>query len=230
LFAALVSPMHPAGEVLFSAHMLQHELLMLIAAPLLVLGRPLIPFLWGLPPGWRRRAGLLSKPRWVQATWNAFTSPFIAWLIHGVALWAWHVPRIFEATLDSDLVHSLQHFSFLASALLFWWALLRRRNAGMEYGAAVLYVFTTAIHSSILGALLTFSSVVWYPAYSATTSAWGLTPLEDQQLGGLIMWVPGGIVFVAAGLALLRAWIDESERRVLAGENAALLAGAKGEL
>ena len=230
LFVGLVSPMHPAGEVLFSAHMLQHEVLMLIAAPLLVLGRPMIPFLWGLPSSWRRTAGALVKPCWIRWSWDTFTSPFTAWWVHAVALWAWHVPFLFEATLQSDLIHSLQHLSFLISALLFWWALLRRSDAGMGYGAAVLYVFTTAVHSSILGALLTFSSIVWYPAYGATTAVWGLTPLEDQQLGGLIMWVPGGVVFVAAGLALLWAWISESERQVLAGEESARLASAKGEI
>jgi len=81
----------------------------------------------------------------------------------------------------------------------------------MAYGAAVFYVFTTAVHTSILGALLTFAPHIWYPSYSATTRAWGFTPLQDQQIGGLIMWVPGGLVYLATGLALFAAWLKESD-------------------
>jgi cytochrome c oxidase assembly factor CtaG len=88
----------------------------------------------------------------------------------------------------------------------------------MGYGAAVLYMFTTSVHSGVLGALLTFSSSVWYPAYTDTTASWGLTPLEDQQLGGLIMWVPAGLVYLLAGLALFVGWLRESERRVVRRE------------
>ena len=129
-----------------------------------------------------------------------------------MALWAWHAPSLFQATVESDLIHSLQHLSFLLSALLFWWALLRGREAEIGYGMAVLYVFSTGVHSSILGALLTFSPRIWYPVYSGTTPAWGLTPLEDQQIGGLIMWVPAGLVFLVAGLALFGKWIQQPAR------------------
>jgi cytochrome c oxidase assembly factor CtaG len=91
----------------------------------------------------------------------------------------------------------------------------------MGYGAAVIYVFTTAVHTSALGALLTFSRALWYPAYQGTTAAWGLTPAEDQQLGGLIMWVPAGVVYLVAGLLLFALWLRESERRALRREAAA---------
>ncbi|HKG23687.1 MAG TPA: cytochrome c oxidase assembly protein, partial [Blastocatellia bacterium] len=182
LFIALVSPLHPLGEVLFSAHMTQHEILMLVAAPLLVLGRPMIPFIWSLPFEWRRKAGRLGKVKAVQAAWRGLTNPLAAWAVHAVALWMWHAPALFQATLRSNVVHTLQHMSFLVSALFFWWALVHGRQGLMGYGAAVLYVFTTATYSGILGALLTFASSVWYPAYSSTTASWGLTPLEDQQL------------------------------------------------
>lgn len=218
LFVALVSPLHPMGSVLFSAHMTQHEVLMLVAAPLLVLGRPLIAYLWALPVRWRRKAGRVGKVGWVGASWHAVTNPLAAWAIHAVALWVWHAPALFQATLKSELVHTTQHLTFLLSALLFWWALIHGRHALMGYGAAVLYMFTTSVHSGVLGALLTFASSVWYPAYSATTESWGLTPLEDQQLGGLIMWVPAGLVYLFAGLALFAGWLRESERRVLRRE------------
>jgi putative membrane protein len=210
LVLALVSPLHPLGEVLFSAHMTQHEILMLAAAPLLVLSRPLVAFLWGLPMDTRRIIGRWSKGRTVQSIWRRLTDPLTAWIIHAVALWTWHAPALFQATLSSDLVHTAQHISFLGSALLFWWALFYARGR-RSYGWGVLYIFTTAIHTSILGALLTFAQVVWYPAYRATAPAWGLSPLEDQQIGGLIMWVPAGLVYIAAGLTLFALWLRESD-------------------
>jgi putative membrane protein len=213
LAAGLVSPLHATGEALFSAHMLQHEVLMLIAAPLLVLGRPLVPFLWGLPMSWRRAAGAVARSRAVSAVWSWLSRPLNAWWIHAVVLWAWHIPSAFEATVVSDLAHSLQHAGFLGSALLFWWALLQGRDSALGSGKAVLYVFSTGVHSALLGALLTFSPFVWYPVYKGRTEPWGLTPLEDQQIGGLIMWVPSGLVFVAAGLWLFARWIEEPPAR-----------------
>uniref|UniRef100_Q01RA2 Cytochrome c oxidase assembly protein n=1 Tax=Solibacter usitatus (strain Ellin6076) TaxID=234267 RepID=Q01RA2_SOLUE len=217
LCLALLSPLHPLGEALFSAHMAQHELLMVAAAPLLVLARPLVALLWGLPFTWRRALGQWSRQRAFQGGWRFFTQPMTTWWIHAAALWLWHIPRFFQATLESDWVHSAQHVSFLGSALLFWWSLFYAHGRA-RYGASVLYLFTTAVHTSILGALLTFASTAWYPAYAATTSAWGLTALEDQQVGGLIMWIPAGLVYLIAGLALLASWLRESERLATRGE------------
>jgi cytochrome c oxidase assembly factor CtaG len=107
----------------------------------------------------------------------------------------------------------MQHASFLVSALLFWWALLRTPRSRNGYGTATFYVFGTALHTSILGALLTFAPTLWYPVYEGTTYAWGLSALEDQQLGGLIMWVPAGVLYTVAGLLLIGAWLRDSEMR-----------------
>lgn len=214
LVAALVSPLHPWGNALFAAHMTQHELLMLVAAPLLVLGRPVVACLKALPPGRARQLLELTKPRWLRATWRTLTNPFVAWLVHAVVLWVWHVPALFTAALWSEVVHALQHAGFLGSALLFWWAVIHGREKAMGYGAAVLYTFTTAAHSGLLGALITLAGRVWYPDYEGRTGAWGLTPLEDQQLGGLVMWVPACTVYVVAGLALFAGWLRSSEARV----------------
>jgi putative membrane protein len=213
LIAALISPIHAWGSALFSAHMTQHEILMLIAAPLLVLGRPIVPFLWALPKTaakWLAR--LTTGKRW-RTIWGAISNPFAAWTIHAVVLWSWHIPFLFQATLENETVHALQHASFLFSALLFWWAVIHGRQRALGFGLAVLYMFTTALHSGLLGALLTFANSVWYPAYVGRTATWGLTPLEDQQLGGLIMWIPAGLVYIAAGLALFAGWLRESETR-----------------
>jgi putative membrane protein len=211
LALALISPLHEMGESLFSAHMVQHEMLMLLAAPLLVMSRPLAAFLHGLPFEWRRTAGRWSKLRPVHGVWRGITRPFNAWLLHALALWVWHYPPFFQATLTNDWIHAAQHLSFFGSALIFWWALFYGRSH-QSYGAAVLYIFSTGIHTGILGALLTLSSRVWYPAYLHTTAAWGLTPREDQQLGGVVMWVPASLVYLAAGLVLFGAWIRESDR------------------
>jgi cytochrome c oxidase assembly factor CtaG len=213
LFIALVSPLHAWGRVLFSAHMSQHEVLMLVAAPLLVLGRPLIAFLWALPLNWSRRLGNAGKIVWINRLWRTLTIPLVAWLVHAVALWMWHIPVLFDATLHSETVHTLQHLSFLLSALLFWWALIHGPQGAMGYGAAVLYLFTTSVHSGALGALITLASSVWYPSYNGLTTSWGLTTLEDQQLGGLIMWIPAGLVYVIAGLALFAGWLREADLR-----------------
>ena len=215
---ALVSPLHPWGRVLFSAHMTQHEILMLVAAPLLVLGRPLLIFLKAIPPPWPRRVAVIGNSDTWQKPWHFLSNPFAAFVIHGLALWVWHIPSWFEATIDNDFVHALQHISFLFSALLFWWSLMQGRHRASGYGLAVLFMFITALHSGLLGALLTLTTNIWYPAYTETSQLWGITPLEDQQLGGLIMWIPAGLVYIVAGLALFAGWMRESEFRASKAE------------
>ena len=220
LVLALVSPVHAWGSVLFSAHMTQHELLMLVAAPLLVLARPIVPFLWALPRSWAVTVARWSKLGVWAKTWRTISNPIVAWIIHAAVLWAWHAPALFEATLESESIHALQHASFLVSALLFWWAVIHGRQRALGFGLAVLYMFTTALHSGLLGALLTFANSVWYPGYAERTAAWGLTPLEDQQIGGLIMWIPAALVYIAAGLALFTGWLRESETRARSANRA----------
>jgi putative membrane protein len=217
---ALVSPLHALGGALFSAHMTQHELLISLGAPLIVLGRPLIPFLWALPPDWRRPIGNVTRDDGFNSVWRMLTRPSVAFGLHAVALWTWHVPRFYEATLTSEFVHSLQHTTFLATALLFWWTIFNARGGEFRRGLAVFYLFATVLQTGALGALLTFGGTLWYPAYASTTLTWGLTPLEDQQLGGLIMWIPGSIAYVLAALWMFAEWLRESERRTLQRERA----------
>jgi cytochrome c oxidase assembly factor CtaG len=213
LVAALLSPLHGLSESLFSAHMVQHELLMAVAAPLLIMGRPEFFCIWALPWEWRKHFGKLQRSVPIKPVWRIFASPFLAWCLHALALWLWHIPSLFNATIAHDWVHVLQHASFLGTALLFWGTLLYGHLGRRSYGKGILYVFTTAVHTSILGALLTFASSPWYRIYRFTTSPWGLSPLEDQQLGGLIMWVPAGLVYIFVGLWLFAEWIKESDQR-----------------
>ena len=213
LTLALISPLHPLGEVLFSAHMVQHELLMLVAAPLLVLGRPIVVWLRALPAASANGLGRFSNTRGWIFLWGLIAAPFSAWLIHAIVLWGWHAPALFQATLTSNWVHAAQHISFLGAAILFWWAVIHGHAGVKNDGGAVLYLFTTAIHSGLLGALLTFSRTVWYPAYDDTAD-WGLTGLEDQQLGGLVMWVPACSVYIIAGLYFVARWLRSSDARL----------------
>jgi putative membrane protein len=228
LALALVSPLHPLGEVLFSAHMVQHEVIMTVSAPLLVMGSPVVAFLWAFPISWRRSLGKATRSTPVQRTWSVLTGALLAWLIHGVVLWAWHIPALFDRTLGSDLIHSLQHLSFLGAALLYWWSLVRA-HSGRTFGASVLSLFTTAIHTVLLGALLTLAPQPLYSGYATRTAAWGLTHLEDQQLAGLIMWIPAGIVYVGAGLALLYLWLKASDPGVRDGVDGRMLQPSRGE-
>jgi putative membrane protein len=214
LALALLSPLHALGQMLFWLHMAQHEILMLVAAPLLVLGRPVTAWTWSLPRRWRRGVGTRLRPPVVRRTWRIVGSALGAWVLHAIALWFWHIPALFDATLDSELIHALQHLSFFGSALLFWWAMTAAGPNALGTGAAILYVFTTSLHSSLLGVLLTFAPTPWYPRYVHPGPVWGLTPLEDQQLGGLVMWIPAGVVYVIAGLALMAVWLrDPAARR-----------------
>jgi putative membrane protein len=209
---AILSPLDAIGEELFWVHMVQHEVLLLVAAPLLVLSRPLGALVWALPATWRPGSAVLAERLGLAATMRWMTRPFTAWWIHAVVLWAWHAPALFEAALTHRWVHDLQHVSFLVSSLAFWWALLEARGGAQRQATAVLYLFTTLLHTSALGALLTFSQRAWYAPYAVTAPHWGLDVLEDQQLGGLIMWVPGGTVFLVAALASCAAWLRTTPR------------------
>jgi cytochrome c oxidase assembly factor CtaG len=206
LALALLSPIHELGEELFSAHMIQHELMMTIAAPLLVLGRPFAPMMWGLPVKTRNPAGRLL---------SVSVPPLAAFLIHGAAIWVWHAPALYDASVRSEVMHAAQHISFLGTALVFWWSIFHARSRKGSEGVAILYLFLTAIHTTLLGALLTVSDSAIYSVYTdASTKVWGLTAIEDVQLGGLIMWVPGGIAYLAAALYLMLGWLRPSSRRV----------------
>lgn len=206
LLVALVSPVDALGEALSAAHMAQHMLLF-FAAPFLVLAAPLPVFLWALPLRWRRGLGGESKQLWIAQPWRMLTTPMVAWLAYALALWLWHAPSFYQAALKQPLLHDLEHFSFLASALLFWWVVFRRAPRTTALGM----LFTTMLHSGVLAALMTFSSRPWYAVYQATTASWGLTPLEDQQLAGLLMWVPGSIGYLLAGLGLVALWLQRLE-------------------
>jgi putative membrane protein len=214
---ALLSPVDALGGLLFSAHMVQHVLLMFAAAPLLAFGAPPAVWAWALPRGQRRGgARAFHRSAALRGVGRLLTQPFFVWAVGALALWLWHVPGPYQAALASDFVHALEHASFLGTALLFWWVLVRpagRVWGSFAAGAKFLFVFTTMLHSGFLGALITFAPAPWYPAYLFTAPAFGLDALADQHLAGVLMWIPTGVAYLGAALALLVGSLRALERR-----------------
>jgi len=155
---------------------------------------------------WDRRAGLPSK------VWAGLGNPLAAWLLHAAALWLWHLPWAYQAALEKEPIHLLEHGCFFATACLFWWPILgadsHRRLSG---SIGVPYVFTMRVQSGVLGAMMPFSGRAWYAPYEATAPEWRLTALDDQQLAGLIMWVPAGALYTLVALGVLGAWLNGVE-------------------
>jgi cytochrome c oxidase assembly factor CtaG len=203
LMACLLPPLSHLAEDLFSAHMAEHELLMAVAAPLIVAARPGAAMFLGLPRLLRRVSAATIMAVRKSPIWVFLTRPLTATILHGIAIWIWHLPVLFTDALAHGWLHWFQHASFFLTGLLFWWALFQRTTGD---GVAVGHLFATAMHTGLLGALLTFSTRLWYPA-ALNVSNWGLTPIEDQQLAGIVMWIPAGIVYALAALILAGRWI-----------------------
>ncbi len=213
LALALLSPLHGLAAERFWIHMIQHELLMVVAPPLMILGQPRAAFLWLLPESWRSAVGRAMAWRLGRRLGGGLIQPVIAWALFALVLWIWHVPDFFRAALLDDRIHELQHISFLTAGLLFWWSVLHKRGGEVGRGAAILSLFGTAVHGSILGMLLTFAPAAWYEPSAGLASGNGLSALEDQQLGGLIMWIPAGLIYLAAALSLASRWLEDAAVR-----------------
>jgi putative membrane protein len=212
---ALLSPLDEMADALFSAHMMQHLLLVMVAAPLCVLGAPLLPMLWAFRAQRRRAVGAWwgRSPK-AQRIVHAMTEPGVVFVLHFAALWFWHFPRPYEAAVKHEALHAVEHLSFVGSALLVWWVALqplgRRRTSE---GSAILLIAGTLMQSGVLGAALLFAQAPWYPVHALGTRAWGRTLLEDQQLAGLLMWIPASVVYLAAAAWLFVRWMRNDERR-----------------
>jgi putative membrane protein len=210
LALALVSPLDAATGTLLTTHMTQHVLLIAVAPPLLLLGRPDAALAFALPgPARRNVAG--SWFGTLAAMLRRLARPLPAALLHGLALWVWHAPGPFQAALQSRLLHDFEHASFFVTALLFWQSVIVAARSPATRIAAMLATLATLIHSGLLGALITLTGRPLYPAYAAGAEDWGLTPVEDQQLAGLVMWVPAGAIYLLAGLLLAARLIGSEE-------------------
>lgn len=209
---ALISPLDALSDALASAHMVQHVLLLLVSAPLLALSSPGTTLARGTPPALRRAMGRWRRQfRLTPARLRPLRSPAAVWALHVATLWFWHASVPYGAALDNHLLHAVEHASYLATGFWFWQVVLGARGA-VSNGLGILLVFTMAMQSVFLSALLTFASGPWYSGYASTTQAWSLEPLADQQLAGVIMWIPAGLVYLGVALALLARWITATER------------------
>lgn len=219
LAVALLSPVDALAGSLFSAHMTQHVLLAVAAPPLLVGSAPIVAWLWALPSSTRRSLSrAVMSSRALGRLWRAVSEPLSACAIHAVAIWTWHAPALYLAALRSPVVHFLEHASFVVTASLLWWSIMHpRRPRRAAYAIGIVVLFLTTLQSGALGALLAFSQRVWFPLQESGVARFGLTALEDQQLAGLIMWVPGGLLYVGAMAVLFAAWMRELDRNTRAG-------------
>lgn len=213
LVLAFVWPFDMLGETLFAAHMVQHMLLSVVAPPLLILGMPLSPVLWALPRHWRPKAAAVLRVPGLTHPLAILTRPSVAAMLQVVALWGWHAPGAFEAARFDDTVHAIEHASFLGTGLLFWWALIHSGRCGpMGHALAAFWTLVTVITGGLLGALITFAPNQLYASYGDAAALWGMSALDDQQLAGLIMWVPAGLTHLAAGVLLVGSWLRALER------------------
>jgi putative membrane protein len=206
---ALLTPLDPLSDQLAWAHMVQHMILMTVSAPLIVMGAPQWVCLWGLSMPARRLYGRLRRWGAQMLGFRLLWNPLLAWGLFAATMWLWHLPSWYEAALRSASIHDLQHLSFFLVSCLFWRLLLdpfSRFRLGSAVG--VLYLFTTTIHATVLGVFMTLAPQPWYPAYVGRTDLWGLTPLEDQQLAGLIMWMPGCLAYALVAIGILVTAIE----------------------
>lgn len=195
---ALISPLHIlADNYLFSAHMVQHMLLMFAAAPLWVIGTPpwfikvLLPFTW------------------MQVAFYKVTKPLIAFAIFNGVMWLWHIPRFYNAALESPIIHGLEHVLFLVTAIIGWWPVLGSFGTGrISPPGKIADLFLGLLSCTALAGLITLSPAVLYSGYGENATLLGITSLLDQQIGGVIMWVSGDMVYVLLISTLFLRWLD----------------------
>ena len=220
---ALCSPLEILAELSFTAHMVQHQLLMMTAPPLLLLGAPFPLILWALPPRLRRRVGgLVSRPGPVRRVLRTLTWMPVAGTLFTVALWGWHHPRAYEAALRFPLLHDLEHLTFFGTAVLFWWPVINpaprfhHLTSGVMYGARIGYLVLATAQNTLLGAVFGMAERVFYASYAAAPPLlvdW--SPLDDQSFGGGVMW-SGSHMFLLAILILLHRAIEVEGRKASA--------------
>ena len=209
IFFALVSPIDELGDYyLFSAHMVQHLFLTIIGPPLMIAGLPG----WLLQPLLKRRI-LLRVGRF-------FTYPAVAFVLFNVNFWLWHAPALYDATLYDPTLHLLEHVTYIVTGVLYWWPVFSPLTEGwprLSMGGRLLYIFLGGMPSVLLGAGLTFSEPLYEP-YIHAPRIWGLSPIMDQQVGGLIMWVPANIAYIIVASVIFLRWMQAQDSKQRADE------------
>ncbi len=214
---SLAGRMDALADRSFAAHMFQHVLLMKVIPPLLLLGEFSVVFLRLIGGRTAHRASSWwLQSRFMGSAWGKLNSPWFAWAFFALCMWLWHAPPFYQAALKDEWLHAFEHLMFFGSSLFFWWYVLRPgADRATRYGLVALMLFTTLMHESVLGALLAFASKSWYAFYAAP-DPWGISPLADQQLAGMIMWIPGGVLFGFLIEYYFGAWLRAIERRMQA--------------
>ena len=189
---ALLSPLDDLAVSRFSAHMAQHLLLTMMAAPLLLLGNPLALVLWGVPPGLRRRLAMpLRRDAVSRSALSALTFWPAAGFLHVASVWVWHLPVLYDAAAEHELVHAVEHVIFFVTALLFWWPIIRpapRLGPRLHPGLQIAYLLAATAQSTALGMLLAVPERAFYPHYARIATTLGISAVDDQMLGGGLMW------------------------------------------
>lgn len=218
---SLMSPIDPLGQQLFFMHMIQHLLLIMIAPVLLLIANPMPFLLWGLPPVWRRRAGhgigrILHREGSFRQGLKTVTSVGVVYMVWVISVIGWHDPAMYNAALRSEFVHDLEHLTFFIASILFWWHVT---GAGprihKQFGriGRIALVLAAVPPNMALGVVLAFAGVVVYSYYEAVPRLWGIDPVTDQTIGGLIMWIPGSMMFIIAALILISQLLkDEADK------------------
>ena len=208
---ALASPIEAYEGSLFSVHMVQHMLLELVAAPLLLAGAPItLALRVSRPPMRRRLLWVLHSP-----LVRVLSFPVLAWALFAAVNWGWHFSTLYDQALENQALHYFQHATFLGAALLFWWPAIGADPSPwrLPHPVRLFYLFLALPQNSFLGVALLNTGVVLYPHYVTNVRDWGPTPLDDQHLGGLIMWTVGDIAFLAAMAIVVVVWVRHEERR-----------------
>lgn len=215
LAAALLPPIDDLASLLFLAHMVQHLLLTMWAAPLLLLGNPLPVCLWGLPRRVRRPAGRLLTPNAAfRRTLWALTFMPVAWLLYVGDLWIWHLPVAYEAALRHELIHALEHVALFGTALLFWWPIIEpapRLHGRAHYVFGIVYLIAATGQNTLLSGSIALAPQVLYPFYAAAPRLFDLSPLDDQASAGALMWISGHMYLLPI-LLLVKNFLDREER------------------
>jgi putative copper resistance protein D len=211
ILLALVSPIEAYEGQLFSVHMVQHMLLELVAAPLLLLGAPTTLALRAASASWRRRLlWLLHSPLVALLTF-----PLLTWILFAAVNWGWHFSTLYDQALENEALHYFEHATFLVAALLFWWPVVGADPGRwrLPYPVRLFYLFLAMPQNSFLGVALMSAGGVLYPHYASNLRDWGPSVMADQGLGGILMWVFGDIVFLVAMGGVVAAWVRYEDRR-----------------
>ena len=217
LALALMSPIDVLGTQLFTIHMVQHVLLVMIIPPLLLLANPIVFILWGLPTSSRKAVGGWlgpnARPRKII---KAITGVGIVWLAYVIVIWGWHDPLAYSLALRSNIAHDLEHISFFVVAMIFWWHIIGagpKIHSSLSYGGRFAYAISAIPPIMIAGIVIAFAKEPIYSHYELVPRLWNISVMEDQRIAGVIMWVPGSMMYIVAALIVVGRWLQKEESK-----------------